>query len=63
MVQATDKYRQSGLHKHSVSYIKIKVASNGIYVDKVEDWFSHCFFFRGQEMFFSLKLILPLTKF
>jgi hypothetical protein len=32
MVQATDRNKQSSPYENSVSYTKIKVASNGIYV-------------------------------
>ena len=37
MVQATDRNKQFGPYENSVRYIKIKFASNGIYIDKVED--------------------------
>jgi hypothetical protein len=53
MVQVTDRNMQSGQYKNSVSYIKIKVVPNGIYADKVKDWFSHCFVPEAKKCFFA----------
>ena len=53
MVQATDSNKHSGPYENSISYIKIKSATNGIYVDKVENWFSHCFVPEAKKCFFA----------